>query len=98
MTPWIRMAILGLAAGALTACATPEGDLAQRESAQTHYTIGIGALADGNLKKAISDLQIAVQEDPRNPATPAITMRSATRICATSSSTRPSRPSGKPLT
>lgn len=66
MTPWIRMAILALAAGALTACATPEADLARQESAQTHYTIGLGALADGNLKKAISELQIATQEDPRN--------------------------------
>jgi type IV pilus biogenesis/stability protein PilW len=66
MTPWIRMAILGLAAGALTACATPEAELAKQESAQTHYTVGIGALADGNLRKAISELQTAVEEDPRN--------------------------------
>ena len=67
MTPWTRLALLGLLAGALTACAGPQGDLARQESARSHYDIGLGALAENNLKKAIGELQIAANEDPRNP-------------------------------
>ena len=67
MTPWIRLAVLGLLVGAATACAGPEAEVALQESAQTHYDVGLGALAENNLAKAISELQIAAKEDPRNP-------------------------------
>lgn len=67
MTPWTRLVGLGLLVGVLTACAGPESERAQRASAQSHYDIGLGALADNNLPKAISELQLAVQEDPKNP-------------------------------
>jgi len=67
MRPWTRLAVFGLVVGILTACAGPESQLAREESARTHYDIGLGALADNNLAKAISELQIAVKEDPGNP-------------------------------
>ena len=67
MTPWTRLVGLGLLVGALTACTGPEAEVARQESARTHYDIGLGALAEDNLAKAISELQLAVKEDPQNP-------------------------------
>ncbi|MFI5339596.1 MAG: tetratricopeptide repeat protein [Candidatus Methylomirabilales bacterium] len=67
MTPWTRLAVLGLLVGALTACAGAEADRAQQQSARSHYDIGLGALAENNLPKAISELQIAAKEGPQNP-------------------------------
>lgn len=64
MTPRIRLATLAVLVGLLGACAGPEAELARQESAQTHYDIGLGALADNNLKKAISELQVAAREAP----------------------------------
>jgi type IV pilus biogenesis/stability protein PilW len=59
--------VLGLLVGALTACAGPEADLAKQASARSHYDIGLGALAENNIPKAIGEFQIAVKEDPSNP-------------------------------
>jgi Tfp pilus assembly protein PilF len=66
MKPWERLAMLGIMITAFAACAGPEAELARQDSAQAHYDIGLGALAENNLSKAISELQIAVQEDPSN--------------------------------
>ena len=67
MTPWTRLAALGLLlVGVLTACAGQEAERVRQESARTHYDIGLGALAENNLKKAIGELQTAVSEDPGN--------------------------------
>jgi superkiller protein 3 len=62
----VKGAVLGAIAALVVACAGPEAEIARQESAQAHYEIGIGALAENNLSKAIGELQIAVQEDPRN--------------------------------
>jgi type IV pilus assembly protein PilF len=67
MTPWTRLAVLGLLVGAVTACAGPESEVARQEAARPHHDIGLGALAENNLPKAISELQMAVKEDPRDP-------------------------------
>jgi len=67
MTPWTRLVGLGLLVGVVAACAGPEAEIARQESARTHYDIGLGALAEDNLPKAISELQLAVKEDPRTP-------------------------------
>jgi len=66
MTPRRRAIALGLLMGIWTACAGPESEVARQESARTHYDVGLGALADNNLTKAISELQLAVKDDPRN--------------------------------
>jgi type IV pilus assembly protein PilF len=67
MTPWMRLVVLGSLVGALAACSGPEAELAQQASARTHYDIGLGALAEHKIAKAISELQTAVKEDPGNP-------------------------------
>lgn len=58
--------VIGVAMGALAACAGPEAEQARQESARVHYEIGIGALAENNLNTAMSELQTVVQEDPQN--------------------------------
>jgi type IV pilus assembly protein PilF len=68
MTRWTRVVVLGLLVGAWTACAGPESEVAREESARTHYDIGLGALAENKLPKAISELQMAVRDDPSNPS------------------------------
>lgn len=67
MRPWTRLIGVGLLVGAVAACAGPEAERAQQASAQSHLDIGLGALAENNLPKAISEFQIAAKEDPRNP-------------------------------
>jgi Tfp pilus assembly protein PilF len=47
-------------------CGGPEAELARKESAQTRYDIGLGALADGNMAKAIAEFREAVELDPQN--------------------------------
>ena len=66
MTPWARMAMAGVILAALAACAGPEAELVREQSAQSHYDIGLGALAENNLSKAINEFRIAVEENPRN--------------------------------
>ena len=66
MTPWARMAMAGVILAALAACTGPEAELAREQSAQSHYDIGLGALAENNLSKAINEFRIAVEENPRN--------------------------------
>ena len=65
MRLWARMAMAGLILAALAACTGPEAELAREQSAQSHYDIGLGALAENNLNKAINEFRIAVQENPR---------------------------------
>ena len=67
MTPRTRAIALGLLVSVWTACSGPESEVARQEAARTHYDIGLGALAENNLQKAITELQMAVKEDPRNP-------------------------------
>jgi Tfp pilus assembly protein PilF len=62
----VRAIVLGMAVGTLVACAGPEAEQAREESARLHYDIALGAMAENNLNKAISEFQIAVQEDPQN--------------------------------
>lgn len=57
--------LLGLVMAILAACAGPEAEVARQDSAQLHFDIGLGALAENNLRKAISEFQLAVQADPR---------------------------------
>jgi Tfp pilus assembly protein PilF len=65
MTAFARVGVLGAVVVLLAACAGPEAEIAREESAQSHYDIGLGALAENNLPKAISELRLAVQENPR---------------------------------
>jgi Tfp pilus assembly protein PilF len=65
MTALARLGALGAVVVLLAACTGPEAEVARTESAQAHYDIGLGALAENNLPKAISELQLAVQENPR---------------------------------
>jgi tetratricopeptide (TPR) repeat protein len=67
MNLWAKLAIVGGMMALVAACSGPEAETARQESAQPHYDIGLGALADNNLSKAISELRIAAQEDPANP-------------------------------
>ncbi|HSB81269.1 MAG TPA: tetratricopeptide repeat protein [Candidatus Methylomirabilis sp.] len=62
----VRTVVIGVAMCVLAACAGPEAEQARQESARVHYDIGIGALAENNTTKAISELQTSVQEDPQN--------------------------------
>ena len=66
MTRGVRWLVIGLAMTVLAACGGPEAERARQDSALMHYDIGVGALADNNFSKAISELEIAVQEDPQN--------------------------------
>lgn len=65
MTALARVGALGAVVVLLAACAGPEAELAREDSAQAHYDIGLGALAENNLPKALSELRLAVQENPR---------------------------------
>jgi len=65
MTALARVGALGAVVVLLAACAGPEAELAREDSAQAHYDIGLGALAENNLPKALSELRVAVQENPR---------------------------------
>jgi hypothetical protein len=49
----IKLLILGGMLGALAACATPESQRAELDAAQGHYDVGVGALAENNVGKAI---------------------------------------------
>jgi superkiller protein 3 len=61
-----RLGVVGAAVVLLAAaCAGPEAERAREDSAQSHYDIGLGALAENNLPKAIAELRLAVQENPR---------------------------------
>ncbi len=66
MTPWTRLAVLVILVTAVVACAGPQVEVARKQSAQSHYDIGLGALAENNTTKAISEFRIAVDEDPGN--------------------------------
>ncbi len=66
MNERVRLLILGVAVGALAACATPESKRAELDAAQTHYDVGVGALAENNLAKATRELQLASEGDPQN--------------------------------
>lgn len=65
MTALARVGAVGAVVMLLAACAGPEAEIAREESAQSHYDIGLGALAENNLPKAINELRVAVQENPR---------------------------------
>jgi Tfp pilus assembly protein PilF len=67
MNSWAKLAIAGGMTALVAACSGPEAETARQEAAQPHYEIGLGALANNNLSKAISELRIAAQEDPANP-------------------------------
>jgi Tfp pilus assembly protein PilF len=58
--------LLGLMLGLLAACAGPQSEVEKQEQAQAAYDIGLGALAEGNMAKAVSELQKAVEQEPRN--------------------------------
>ncbi len=59
--------ILGVMVGALSACATtPESQRAELDAAQRHYDVGVGALAENDVTKAVRELQLAVEGDPQN--------------------------------
>ena len=57
---------LGVAFCLLAACAGPQAEVEKQEAAQTAYDIGLGALAEGNMPKAISELRKAVENAPQN--------------------------------
>jgi type IV pilus biogenesis/stability protein PilW len=57
---------LGLALCLLAACAGPQSEVEKEQAAQTAYDIGLGALAEGNMPKAISELRKAVDSAPQN--------------------------------
>ncbi len=50
----------------LGGCATMD-PAAREESAQSHYDIGVGAMAGNDLPRAIGELQLAVTDAPRTP-------------------------------
>lgn len=59
--------VLGAALAFLAACAGPQAEVEKQETAQAAYDIGLGALVEGNLPKAIGELQRAVENAPQNP-------------------------------
>jgi type IV pilus biogenesis/stability protein PilW len=61
-----RDVALVLALGLLAACAGPQSEVEKQEAAQTAYDIGLGALAEGNMPKAIAELRKAVESSPNN--------------------------------
>lgn len=66
MTRRVGSVVLWAALAALVGCVGPEAEQARQETAQVHYDVGVGALAENNLSKAIGELQIAVRDDPQN--------------------------------
>lgn len=66
MRAWIRLVTLVGILASLVACTGPEAEVAQQDRAQGHYDIGLGALAENNFSKAISEFKLAVEENPRN--------------------------------
>lgn len=66
MTGRVRMLAIVVAVSALAGCGGPEAERAREESALAHYDIGLGALAENNIPKAIGEFEAAVAEDPRS--------------------------------
>jgi Tfp pilus assembly protein PilF len=66
MTRGLRLTILLLFPVVLAACGGPEAEMARKETAQSRYDIGLGALAEGRNAKAVSEFQEAVRLDPQN--------------------------------
>ena len=49
------------------ACAAQMSESEKQEASQPHYDIGLGALAENNMSKAIAELKEAVEISPKNP-------------------------------
>jgi len=60
------MLVLGAALSFLAACAGPQAEIEKQEAAQTAYDIGLGAIVENNMPKAISELKKAVENAPQN--------------------------------
>lgn len=61
-----RLGLVAVLVVGVAACGGPEAELARKETAQTRYDIGLGALTEGNTDKAIVEFREAVKRDPEN--------------------------------
>ncbi len=66
MGRYVALGLLAVLLLGVGACGGPEAELARKETAQTRYDIGLGALTDGNLAKSINEFREAVSLDPQN--------------------------------
>lgn len=57
---------IGAVLAVLAACAGPQAEREKEDAAQVAYDIGLGALAEGNMTKAISELGKAAEYAPSN--------------------------------
>jgi Tfp pilus assembly protein PilF len=62
-----RLLILGAILLSVVACASMRSDSERQDSGQGNYAIGLGALMENNLAKAILSLREAVVDEPDNP-------------------------------
>jgi len=61
-----RLALLATLLIGIAGCGGPEAELARKETAQTRYDIGLGALTEGKQDKAIEEFREATSLDPQN--------------------------------
>ena len=61
MRPQERRLVLWLLVMVLAACAAPMTETEKQDMAQSHYDIGLGALAENNTSRAILELKEAVE-------------------------------------
>jgi len=66
MSVWRRLAIAAVILLGLGACAGPEAQRQREDAAQNQYDIGIGALAEGKLPKAVESFEASIRDDPPN--------------------------------
>jgi tetratricopeptide (TPR) repeat protein len=66
MSVWRALTVAAVILMSLSACAGPEAQRQKEDAAQSQYDIGVGALAEGKLPKAVASFEQAVRDDPPN--------------------------------
>ena len=66
MSVWRTLTVATVILLSLNACAGPEAQRQREDSAQSQFDIGIGALAEDKLPKAVASFEGAIRDDPSN--------------------------------
>jgi len=66
MSLWRTLTVAAVMLVGLGACAGPEAQREREDAALSQYDIGIGALAEGKLPKAVASFEGAIRDDPSN--------------------------------